>query len=146
MKRLLPRHYEILDLYLEGMAIKDIAKQVGMAPGSVSLITRNPSFIKEVERRREQRNKELDQLRADKITRAKDILLDHAELAAQRHVELLDSKDERVRQSSANSILDRVGLPKITESINKGAPQVVVLDTAQLNLLSIALEESKEDG
>lgn len=84
----------------------------------------------------------VDQVRVSTTQEAQRMLEEKAKEAVQVHIGLLDSSDERVKQSSANSILDRVFSKKGEGS---GAP-TIVLPGAQLNILSLAVRESRKNG
>lgn len=137
LKRLLPRHYEIMRMCLSGLRAKDIATALKppMTPIGVSLVINSPLFQDGLARERE------GQFKADSVARtedAMDILEEAASDAANKHVALLDSKNERIAQASANAILDRV-LSK--EDAGLG---IVKLDPAVVNILQITINELKE--
>ncbi len=61
LKKLLPRHYRILELCLDGKNRKDIAEEVGLTPRAVTNVTNSPVFQNEFARRRKERNKKHDE-------------------------------------------------------------------------------------
>ncbi len=60
LKKLLPRHYRILELCLDGKNRKDIAREVGLTPRAITNITNSPIFQFEYARRRKERQKQND--------------------------------------------------------------------------------------
>jgi hypothetical protein len=144
IQRMLPRHYQILDLTLAGNGPKEIAQALGMTPQAISLITSAPLFQNEVARRRANIDRHTDEALSTVPQRAKQLMEDNALLAAQTHVDLLDpnfAPDPKVRQASANAILDRVfGDPSSKQH------QVVILEAGAIQLLQLALAESNADG
>jgi len=141
IQRMLPRHYKILDLVLAGHGTAEIAQAVDMSPQAISLITNSSIFQHEVSQRRQSITKSVDEQLALAPVRAKALLDRNAEKAAQVHIDLLDEDkcpDPRVRQASANAILDRV----FGDSKNQKS-QVVMLDVGSINILNIALKETE---
>lgn len=137
LARLLPRHFKIMDLCLEGLSNRAIASELEMSPQAISLITKSPIFQSEISRRQSLREVKIDQNAISEIQQARHTLLDSADRAAQRQVSLLDSDDERVVLQSANAILDRVF------EKDKASPQIII-EADKVELLSVALRESQE--
>jgi len=138
LQRLLPRHFRILELCLEGFSKKDIAGAIGMTPQAISLITNSPLFQDELARRRAERNIEADDRSVGGVVESRRLLEEASAAAAQTAIDLLGSEDERVQLSSANSILDRV--------FNKeegAGPSGLTINVDQLKVLQIAIQESK---
>ena len=145
IQRLLPRHYRILDLVLSGQyTVKAIAQQMDMSPQAVSLIINSPVFQHQLARRRREIEKQRDESLSIALAEAQEELKRAAPQAARVHAELLEDEDPRVRQSSANAILDRVGLGK--QQIQQGQVSITVLDENALRLLGEALKESRGDA
>ncbi len=140
INRLLPRHFKIRDLALQGLSRNEIALEMGMSPVGIGLIINSPKFQDELARRRDQIEKKSDEGLATSLSQAKNVLADAAEDAAQVHVDLLVSSDERVKQNSANQILDRVGIAKAERG---GSGDInVQINAEQVNILEVALQES----
>lgn len=138
LQKLIPRHFKILDRYLEGVSQVDIAKELGMHAVSVGLIVRSPVFQNELAKRRSERDQEDKVLRQTNLVQAKSILENGASKAAEVQVNLLGSEDERVQLASSNSILDRVF------GDEKGPVQgSVVINTESVQLLNLAVQESR---
>lgn len=141
IQRMLPRHFAILNLVLAGNGPKEIAQALGMTPQAISLIMNSPIFQHEVSRRRDGIDKVVDQELASAPIRAKQILEENAAAAAQVHIDIIENEvDPRVRQASANSILDRVfgDGKKMTQA------NVIVLEAGAILNLQAALAESAE--
>lgn len=141
---MMPRHFEILNLALGGHGPKEIAQALGMTPQAVTLITKAPIFQDELARRRSNVETVIDQQLAAAPIRAKQLMEENAFKAAQVHVDLLDPEtcaDPRVRQGSANAILDRVYGPAGQAKAQN--QQVIVLGNDAIKLLQLALAESE---
>jgi hypothetical protein len=139
LKRLLPRHHTILDMVVSGLSNREIAAAVGLNHHSVGDIVNSPLFQDALARRRQAGSTSLDAGLAESSIRAQGILSEAAPLAAQRHVDLLESDDDRVAQASANAILDRV-LGKGQD--HSSVTNVVVLEPGAIQVLQLALAES----
>lgn len=136
LKKLLPRHFRIMELLLDGLSFKDTAETVGMSPAAIQMIARSPLFQEELARRRRDTQQSLDQTRSQAQIDAQAVLNDNARRAAETHAELLDDDDPSIRQRSAESILDRV--------FGKGESKpsaVVQVNAETFQLLKIALDE-----
>jgi len=145
IKRLLPRHYKMLELHLAGVSNKAIAETVGCTPQSVSIVIRSPMFKSELQRRMADQTESHIAQEADAFASLARTTLEQAsERAAQTQVELLDSEDDSVKLRSSSSILDRV-LGKVEGVQASGGPSVKVeIQTKDAQLLILALNESKE--
>jgi len=140
-KRLLPRHYKILELFLTGLSIKDVARKVNMTPMGISYIYNSPVFQDALKRRQKGLNEKVDDGHVASIMHARSVL-DEASLDASKlHASVVRDDDLpiRERQVSATAILDRVGLGR-SERTEK--PTVVMISTDQMNVLQVALSES----
>src|SRR5512146_1879957 len=98
IERMMPGHFDILNLCLAGYRVKDIAQAVGMTAQAVSLITNAPIFQHELSRRRGNVNQQIDSNLASVPMRAKALLEQNAERAVQVHVELLSADNPKHRQ------------------------------------------------
>lgn len=141
LRKLLPRHFEIVRLCLQGLRIKDIAMALKppMSADGVGIIINSPLFQDELVRRRRVQDAQDRDLRTDVTISAIKVLEDAASSAAQTHVDLLESKSERTQQISANAILDRV--------LQKGGDDSagVKIDADVINILHITINELKEN-
>ena len=138
-KRLLPRHFKIVDLYLAGLNIKQISQELGMSSAGVSNIVNSPKVQDEVARRREGQNKDLSQMNVSTIENAKHLLNEKAIQAAQVHVDILEDEtaSHSQKQSSANAILDRCF------NDGKDNNQVATVLTADtINVLNVSIKEA----
>ena len=137
LKKLLPRHHKILDLVLEGWSAREIADQLGMERGSVSMLGRTPLFQDELARRRKQREDTLDLAAHTERSAALDHLQEAALRAAEVQVNLLDVEDPRVQQKAVSEILNRCyGDRKAIQDAGSGGPhtQVILEGPAILNI------------
>ena len=137
LKRLLPRHYKILSLCLEGFRRTDIAEALGMSPVGVGLIINSPLFQDELARQRVGKNQDSRDIAATQDLDAMNILQKAASAAAQKHVDLLQSTNERTSQLSANSILDRV--------LSREGSVATKLDANVINILQVTIKELQKD-
>ena len=140
LQRMMPRHFQIIDLCLTGYGPKEIAQALDMTPQAISLITKSAIFQSELARRRESIEKKTNDQLATGVGRAKQMLEQASEAAAQVHIDLLspdNAVDPKVRQISASKILDMV-----LGQDQKHSTQVVVLGAGAIQLLQIALHES----
>ncbi len=141
IQRLLPRHYQILELTLGGNGPKEIAQALGMTPQAISLITNAPNFQSELSRRRSSIESKSNDLAAMGSQRARE-MLDAASIdAVNVHTDLLNHVDPKVKQTSASKILDLV-LGK-NEALSK--PQII-LNISDIQNLKIALMESSGES
>lgn len=145
VKKLLPRHYRILELRLAGLSNKAIAESVDCTPQTVGIVSRSPLFRAEYQRRLASQTQNRVVEEADAFASlARSTLEQNAERAAQTQVDLLESEDDSVRLRSSGSILDRVlGKPEGTQA-SDGPSIKVEIQTKDAQLLILALRESKE--
>lgn len=137
LQRLLPRHFQIIDLSLAGYGPKEIAQAMDMTPQAISLITNSPLFQDEISRRRESIEKETNSNLASIPMMAKKALEASSLQAANTLVYHLNSPDPKAAISSANSILDRVFGKKDDQS----SQQVVILEAGALQVLQVTMKE-----
>ena len=141
LKRLLPRHHEIVKRCLLGYTNIAIADELGMSNRSISLITNSPLFQQELSRRRKLVESEETKIVSGGLKQARQILDDNSALAAQTQVDLLCSDEERVKSSAAKDILDRTIGSKVD-----GAQAVgVVIDAAALELVKETFNQVKRE-
>lgn len=142
IRKMLPRHFMILDMVVAGHSHKTIAGALGMNPTSIGLITRSPVFQKELARRRsEVEGAQSDIMNEEiqaKLGKARSILEQNAVAAAQKHVELMEAEDQSLQFRAAGAILDRV----FGDSKSAPSQPTVMLSAEQANLLVVALQET----
>lgn len=136
IQRLMPRHFQILELTLGGNGPKEIAQALGMTPQAISLITNAPNFQSELARRRETIESKSNDMMALGSQRARQMLEEASTLAVQVHVDLLDAADPKVQQTSASKILDLV----LGKSDQNQKP-TIVMNIADINLIKLTLLE-----
>jgi hypothetical protein len=129
---------KIIDLHLAGLGRKEIAQELGMTPQGVGLVLLSPLAQEELARRRGGIERKVDQEVASAPQRARALLEQATLRAAETHVELLESENERVRQTSATEILKQV-----YGEGGKSQGAVTVINVEQLQLLQVALKESE---
>ena len=137
LKRLQSRHKKIAELYLEGMKIVDIARELGMPPNSVSRIVNSPLFQDYVSKRREERQRRIDDVKAASVVEARERLKNAAMSAVERLEQLMREGSESTQVKSAATILKH--------AFEEGEDEkVVVVKGANMALLISALKESEE--
>lgn len=139
-ERLLPRHFRILELDYAGHSAEAIAKTLGIHKDTVYYVRRSPLYQAEMaRRRREDRTDEI--LAFDRnavVGKARSILEQASEAAAQKHVELLEAENEGIQLKAAGEILDRV----FGKTGEKNSTPVVHLSAEHIEHLTLALKES----
>jgi hypothetical protein len=140
LQRLLPRHYQILDLWLGGHGPKEIAQAVEMTPQAITLITKSPLFQAEAARRRSNVEAKTDDRLASVPSLAKEVLEQASLEAAMVHVENMGNADPRLRYQSAEAILTRT----IGEKKDSQSQPAIQITVENLNLIQQALSESKQ--
>lgn len=145
LRRMLPRHYRIIELCLAGFTRKQIAQAMQMSEAGIGLIINAPIFQDELARRREALEKSSTTALAYGPQRAKEILEDAAVEAASKHVELLDADDPAIQQRSAGYILDKIFREDMGERVG-GAAQVTVITAERLQLIQNVTRELNDLG
>jgi len=141
LQRLMPRHYKIIDLSLAGLSPSDIAKEVGLTPRSISLITRSPVFQGELARRRKTLERDVDDAIVSGVDKARERIDELAGRAAEVQEGLLESDSEMMQSTTARDILDRT----IGKKGEGSSGTMVRIDADQINILQVALEEVRGD-
>jgi hypothetical protein len=139
LQRLFPRHYQMIELFLQGVSNRDIAAQLDMTTATVANVFNSGLVQQQLARRRKNMEKTADESISRSLADAQALIEQSAVAAAQVHVDLLESSDQRVKQSSANAILDRAGMSGKQADTNVGR---VVIEADVVNLLNIAAKES----
>lgn len=146
IQRLLPRHFRILELVIEGWSLPQISSEVGMTTKALDVITKSPLFRSEVARRRTYVQKREDEIRSSILGDARDRLVQSAEQAALVQIGLLESKNESIKQRAATDILDRVfpdgRMPGVGQETGGKSGVQVVINAESINVLTSAINES----
>lgn len=146
IQRLQAAHFEMVELVLAGHTNASIAQVLNRTPESVSLVVNAPMFQEEVSRRRAEKNKSTDQATGIGLAETERILEEQSVFAATKLGHLLNSKDEKIQQTSAVAILQQTfGRQK---ALNAGAALggIVVIASDKLALLERALSEDPRSG
>lgn len=141
----MPRHYKIIDLFLEGTySHSQIAEMVDVTPVTVKNVLSMPSAQDIIARRRENIEETKDTMNSIQETSAAEsarrILDEASQLAASQLVENLLSGDEKMRNKASNDILDRIGVARVTKNDNTNKSMVLVLDAAMADRINRTLE------
>ena len=150
LKRLLPRHYKVIDMYLTGdFQYKDIAKRLNMSHGSVSRILSMPSAQDVIVKRRANLDAQTDadivNTHRTRVEEAKDLMEQASLQAAGVLIEGLLCGDERQMNKSANDILDRVGLARVTKSESKNTSAILTLNAEDAARITETFDLDKDD-
>lgn len=140
VRRLLPRHFKIIDLAIAGHDVKAIAQTVGMSSAAIGKILSSPLVQMEISRKRSQ-SSESEILTMDReatLGKARSLLEQASEYAALKHVELLEAPNHSIQLRAADKILERV----FGKSSDDRRSLVVNITAEQGALLNLALKES----
>ncbi|MFA6691983.1 MAG: hypothetical protein WCR98_08390 [Saccharofermentanales bacterium] len=146
IQRLLPRHYQIIELYVSGLYThQQIADIVGMkSRHGVTCIINSPAAQDLIAKKRASisanRDNMIAQREVDVLDRAKRALEVASEDASRVLVEGLLDEDPRIRNKSANDILDRVGLARVSKEEKSVKGAVIVMDTETAARIQQTLE------
>ena len=136
--RMLPRHFKMLELAIEGYGAKEIAQALDCTPQSVSLVMRSPLFQSEIARRRDMREKVQDDVAASTVVEARAKLDSLAVEAVDVQGKLLNSEDDGVALRASDSILKRV------LDTHDGVEGAVNLSVESLQILQLSVRESSD--
>jgi hypothetical protein len=121
-----------------GKTLKEIAQTTGLGESTVATIASSPLFKEETEKLAI----EVQGKFVDKLADPKQYLNQKAILAAKKLVYLMEnSESEGVQLTSANSILDRAGAPKINKVDSEVVPNVYI-DNRVMRLLLVSKLEA----
>lgn len=145
IKRMMPRHFRMIDLHVAGLSNVDIAKTLECTPQSVGIVLRSPIVRKEIQRQLSIKSDGSIEQDLDAFaSRALAALEESSEKAANTQIDLLESDDDSVKLRASSSILDRVlGKPE-PQHASEGAHIKIEINTQDAQLLMVALQESKE--
>lgn len=136
-------HHCMMELYLQGYGVKDIALRMNYTPQGVTQVINSPIFQHELSRRRKNIENVHDNTVASTVVEARNVLAMASRQAAERLVEKMQpggSEDERIEMMAIKEVLDR--------SIGVEAPQkdvtVNILSVDRLQLLIQSIEERKQ--
>lgn len=141
IKKLLPRHMQVMDLVIAGHKQTEIAERLKLSQQAVSAIVNSEVFQDHLPERRVELQQATDAEPTDECEEAARVLQRAALPAANKLVELLDSEDERVQLAAAIAILDRAGYGKTTRATCTVESRIVVIDAEQARLIQETLQE-----
>ncbi len=140
IQRLLPRHFNVIEMAAAGHDVVTIAKTLDMSTHTISGILRSPLAQAELARRRKEL-RETEVLGMDRdatLGKARSILEQASERAATVSTELLECPNPTIALKAANSILDRV----FGKGSDDRRSMVVNITAEHVDLLNLALKES----
>jgi len=144
MEQLTPRHYQIMDLVIQGVKSGQIAKRLDIGHSYVSTILGGPNFQHQLTMRRAKFQDKLDEKIVNTTVEAGNVLKAAAVRAANRMANLVDAGTPGLQKSAAADILDRVGLAKQTQQNIDVSAKVVVLDAKSASVIEDLLAEDKD--
>jgi len=142
VRRLLPRHFKILEMIKAGHTNRVVAETFNMHIDTISALTRSPLFQAELVRMRKEDPLE-DMLELDRnavLGKARSILEEAIEPAAFKMVELLEADDPNIQYRASNNLLDRV----FGKADEKQSAPVIKLNAEHVQLLVLAMKESDD--
>ena len=142
VQRMLPRHFQILEMIKAGHTHKTISETFNMHRDTISALARSPCFQAELVRRRKE-DPDSDMLELDRkaiLGKARSILEQSVDAAATKQVELLETNDPALQLRASERILDRV----FGKSDEKIASPVISLSAENVQLLVLAMKESDD--
>ena len=139
-ERLLPRHYQIMDLRMQGQNYREISDNLRISYRQVANVCNTPQFQNALALRRssveDQVEEDILKTQSDVLTEIKNSTMQ----AVRRLIQLVDDDNVAVARQAANDILDRGGYPKVSRQESQNESTLVV-DSEQAALLKRALEE-----
>lgn len=143
IQRMMPRHFRIMDLVLQGKTCVQIGKELGCHPDTVTNVSHSPIFQDELARRRARIERQRDDAAAVETFQAKQVIEEAAVDAARAQVDALESPQATIKLRAADAILDRA-LGKGGPAKADTTPGTIVLSAERIDLLMLALRESRE--
>ena len=142
LKALNQRHYRILDLAVLGRTNAEIARELQMSEGQVSIILHSPQFQHEFAIRRESIVEHADEQLVDGEDEVTKALREGAVDAAKKLVESVNAADRSLAVRASGDILDRAGYPKVQKREGGGGQQTVIISSSDISRLTESLEMS----
>ena len=154
MKKLNPRHQELLRLLLRGDSLDSACKALGMNKNSAVVIKNFPLFKEEMARQQELLTKKVvENLAAISAkSAAEQYMEDHALSSAEKIVELRDeSMEDRIKLQASQDILNRVGVgSKFThggsKNVGVGMKISVSMSDEKLSLIAQSAAQVRDMG
>ena len=149
VQALMPRHYKIIDLYLDGIYNhKEIAEKVGVSPVTIKNVLAMDDVQHQIATRRRAKNDQVDEVLVKKhidcVELARQKLSAEAGKAASVLIDNLLDDDGRLRNKAANDIMDRVGISRVTKTDIDTKTSVLILDAVQAANIHRSFELDKD--
>lgn len=144
MEQLTPRHFEIIDLTIQGLKSGQIADRLGLSHPYVSTVMAAPNFQHSLAMRRASFVDKLDEKVINTTVEAGNILKEAAVRAANNLVNKLDCSSDPLQVKAACEILDRSGVPKQAPSSVTMTQQVVIIDEKSAKVIQEMLLIEKD--
>jgi len=143
IKKLNSRHRQVMRAILAGRSRQFICDQTGIRESQYERVIRSTIFIQEKNKMQDEiRQEAIRMIAAKEIDPVSQVLKEGALPAAKKMVGLLDSKDERISQTSAMELLDIDGRkPKSGPGIDARS-LTFILEGKQADNIARALEDT----
>lgn len=145
-EQLTPRAVQIQDLAIQGLTSGQIAKRLDMSHPYICTIMSAPNFQHQLAIRRAKLEDRIDDKVANATVEAGTILKGASIEAAKKLVDLVDSSNDPLALRASESVLDRVGVSKKTESGVAMIQQVVIIDDKVAKTIQETLEMETENA
>lgn len=141
LQRLLPRHFKIIELALDGFSNVSIANMMNMTPVGIGIILRDARVQVELTRRRSNVQRKQDDARVSTSSLARDTIneltLDAVETLDEVRRKAMDEGDHTNARLACKHILDKAW----GEGDSRDTKPTVLVNIEQLNVLNQALKE-----
>jgi predicted transcriptional regulator len=136
----------MLELFLQGYTVKQVSEELNVSPQMVSIVLKSPRFQDQLARRREKRDNENREIEKIEVIKAKEIIQESSQRAAEVQRDLLESPDESIRFKASGSILDKVFPKEGKDGGNKGGGggTVIQIEADKVAVIQSALKEISE--
>ena len=141
LRRVLPKHLKVLELLLEGKALREVSSLTGLNENQIRLIQKSPLFQDQFARRRGRIEKVVEDTARTGLVRAQEVLDKGVERAAEKLVSFIDHQDPRIARASAKDVIE---LLRDDVSSRSSAPLSIVFQGDNLQTLIMVAKESKE--
>jgi hypothetical protein len=142
IQKLNHRHRLMINYFLSGMQQNEVAELMGMSKVGVNIIYNSPFFQLALREREKELSDGLDKNLFNTVSEAKKCIEEEALGAAQKLVELSQSKDDKIALAASKDLLDRC----FGSTKDKDPSPGISLSGAQIQTLQVVLQESRKVG
>lgn len=141
LQKLRTQHHKVIQLSFEGTPNGLIATEMNMTPANVRNILGSPLAQAELSRLRQKAEVETVSRVVERGNDAREVLDANSHNASKILVEGLLDMDPKIRLSSAESILDRTGYPKVSRQDQQIMQTRIVLTSGALDRIQAVSQE-----